>query len=186
MESDDDFDLLPPSPIQERKLKRLKQADRVPEPSHLPISPPNFSESGNGEEHLTQSNGRSGPEIETLATSPSPSPSSQSDTPKGVTVDDDGLVAKRALDFDSLSEEHGKIAEESEEVRDLKTNEEIGDLNTGEVERKRRSLDDLPEKNGKKKKRIDHDGDGSEKKPNESATNKRKTEKVHNCICTFC
>ncbi|KHN22263.1 hypothetical protein glysoja_022019 [Glycine soja] len=177
MESDDDFDLLPPSPIQERKLKRLKQADRVPEPSHLPISPPNFSESGNGEEHLTQSNGRSGPEIETLATSPSPSPSSQSDTPKGVTVDDDGLVAKRALDFDSLSEEHGKIADESEEVRDLKTNEEIGDLNTGEVERKRRSLDDLPEKNGKKKKRIDHDGDGSEKKPNESATNKRKTEK---------
>ena len=43
----------------------------------------------------------------------------------------------------------------------------------------------LPEKN-EKKKRINDDGDSSEKKPKVSATNKRKAEKVHNCICTFC
>ncbi|KAG5033893.1 hypothetical protein JHK85_009195 [Glycine max] len=182
MESDDDFELLPPSPVQERKLKRLKKAARVPEPSHPPISPPNFSVSGNGEEHLTEPNGESGPEFETLTPSPSPSPSPspnpnpQSDTPKGVTVDDDGLGAKRVLDFDSFGEELGKVVEETEEVRDLKTYEEIRDLNTDEVERKRRGLDDLPEKN-EKKKRINDDGDSSEKKPKVSATNKRKAEK---------
>ncbi|KAL3022772.1 hypothetical protein AAZX31_04G032600 [Glycine max] len=182
MESDDDFELLPPSPVQERKLKRLKKAARVPEPSHPPISPPNFSVSGNGEEHLTEPNGESGPEFETLTPSPSPSPSPspnpnpQSDTPKGVTVDDDGLGAKRVLDFDSFGEELGKVVEETEEVRDLKTYEEIRDLNTDEVERKRRGLDDLPEKN-EKKKRINDDSDSSEKKPKVSATNKRKAEK---------
>ncbi|TKY75140.1 DNA ligase [Spatholobus suberectus] len=164
MESDDDFELLPSSPVHERKLKRLKKATRAPEHSHPPSPPPNFSESGNGEQ--------SGPELETLGLSPQP------DTPKGVTVEDDGVGEKRVLDFDSVGEEHGKVAEASEEVGDLKASEEIRDLNTDEADRKRRSLEDFPEKKEKKKKkkRID-DGDGSEKKAKESTTNKRKAEK---------
>ncbi|XP_020219322.1 myb-like protein X [Cajanus cajan] len=162
MESDDDFQLLPPSPVHERKLKRLKKATRAPQHSHPSALPTNFPESGNAE---------SGPELETLGPSPRPN------TPKGVTVEDDGVGAKRVLDFDSVSEEHGKVAEEAEEVGDLKTSEEVENLNTGEGERKRRSLDDLPEKKEKKKKKRVDDGDGSEKKQKESTSNKRKAEK---------
>ncbi|RDX70477.1 hypothetical protein CR513_50272, partial [Mucuna pruriens] len=168
MDSDDDFELLPSSPVHERKLKRLKKATTVPEYSRPPTSPTNFSKSGNGE-HLTESNGESGPEPETLGLSPQPH------TPKGVTVKDDGLGAKRVLDFDSVDEEHGKVAAESEEVGDLKTNDETQDLNTDQVDRKRRSLDDFPVKK-EKKKRIGG-GHRSEQKHKDSKTNKRKIEK---------
>ncbi|CAJ1973319.1 unnamed protein product [Sphenostylis stenocarpa] len=180
MESDDDVELLPPSPVHERKLRRLKKATRVPEPSHSLSSPTVFSESGNGEEQFTVSNGESGPEPESQVPSPSPNP--QPDSPIGVTVNDDGLGAKRVLDFDFVIEEHKKVDGESQEVNDPKNSDEVRDLkasdkvrvlNTDEVERKRRSSNDLPEN---KKKRIDG-GDGSEKKLKESATNKRKAEK---------
>lgn len=183
MDSDNEFELLPSSPVHERKLKRLKKATRVPEHSHPPTPPLTFSESGNGEHltPLTDSNAESGPELETLG----PSPSNQPDTPKGVTVDDDGLSVKRVLDFDSVGEEHGKVDEENKEVKDLKTNEEVRDLNTDEAERKRRSLDEFPEKKEKKRKRID-EGDGSEKKPKDSSSNKIKAEKVDKCIILFC
>nr|KYP64576.1 hypothetical protein KK1_019177 [Cajanus cajan] len=170
MESDDDFQLLPPSPVHERKLKRLKKATRAPQHSHPSALPTNFPESGNAE---------SGPELETLGPSPRPN------TPKGVTVEDDGVGAKRVLDFDSVSEEHGKVAEEAEEVGDLKTSEEVENLNTGEGERKRRSLDDLPEKKEKKKKKRVDDGDGSEKKQKESTSNKRKAEKAQTRDAAF-
>ncbi|KAL9312921.1 hypothetical protein ACSQ67_018373 [Phaseolus vulgaris] len=166
MESDHDLELLPSSPVHERKLKRLRKAARVPEPSHLPPSPAVFYESRKREEHLTVSNGKLGSENETQEHSPSPG--SQPDFPRAVTVNDGDLGAKRVLDFDSV------IDGESQEVRDLKTGDEFRVFNTDEVERKRRSLNDLPE--NKKKKRI-VGSDGSEKKPKESATNKRKAEK---------
>jgi len=169
MESDDDLELLPLTPVHERKLKRLKKATRVPEPSHPAPSPTVFDESRKFEEHFTVSNGKFGPEHEIQVPSLSPSPSPQPDSPRGVTVSDDDLGAKRVLDFDSVIEEHEKVDGESQEVRDLKTGDEL--------ERKRHSLDDLPE--NKKKKRI-VGSDGSEKKPKESATNKRKAEKVDN------
>lgn len=175
MESDHDLELLPSSPVHERKLKRLRKAARVPEPSHLPPSPAVFYESRKREEHLTVSNGKLGSENETQEHSPSPG--SQPDFPRAVTVNDGDLGAKRVLDFDSV------IDGESQEVRDLKTGDEFRVFNTDEVERKRRSLNDLPE--NKKKKRI-VGSDGSEKKPKESATNKRKAEKVDNYIFLCC
>ncbi|KAK7352343.1 hypothetical protein VNO80_17763 [Phaseolus coccineus] len=172
MESDHDLELLPSSPVHERKLKRLRKATRVPEPSHPPPSPSVFYESRKREEHFTVSNGKLGSEHETQEPSPSPGP--QPDFPRGVTVNDGDLGAKRVLDFDSVIEEHEKVDGESQEVRDLKTGDEFRVFNTDEVEKKRRSLNDLPE--NKNKKRI-VGSDGSEKKPKESATNKRKAEK---------
>jgi len=184
MESDDDFELLPSSPVHERKLKRLKKANRAHKHSHPSSSPTNFSELGDTEP-LEES---IGPEPEILGLSP------QLDS-----VKDYGLSAKRVLDFDSVAEElDGEVAEEneefgslniSEEVGDLKTSEEIGDLKTSEEvrdlktdesERKQRSSDESSEKKEKKKKkrRMD-DGDGSEKMAKESVTNKRKAQKVH-------
>ncbi|KAK7351697.1 hypothetical protein VNO77_11322 [Canavalia gladiata] len=118
MESDDDYELLPPSPVYERKLKRLKKATRHPEHSHLSSSPTNFSELENSE-HLEES---IGPEPESLGLSP------QVDT-----VKDDGLGATRVLDFDSVAEElDGRVAEEKEEVGDLNIREEVGNLKTSE------------------------------------------------------
>ncbi|XP_061370685.1 uncharacterized protein LOC133313334 [Gastrolobium bilobum] len=150
MESDEDFELLPSSPVQEqRKLKRLKKVIRASEYSPPSTSPTNFPELANGGQ-LEESNGESSPELE--------------DTSKGVTVNEDDLGATRVLEFDSVGEElDGKVTEEKGEV---------GDLNTNELEGKRRRLDFSSENNEKKKKRID-DGDGSK----ESISNKRKTEK---------
>ncbi|XP_027356966.1 nucleolar transcription factor 1-B [Abrus precatorius] len=193
MESDDDYQLLPSFPVHERKLKRLKKAKTAPHFSH-PTSPPtNFSELGNSK-HLEESIKGSGLEPQSLGLSP------QLDT-----VKDDCLGATRVLEFDSVGDElDGKVAEEKEEVVDLKIAEEVVDLKiteevvdlkiseeavdlksseeikglkTEELERKRRSFDELPEKKQKKKKKRIEDSDGSEKKPKESMSSKRKAEK---------
>ncbi|XP_014498812.1 transcriptional regulator ATRX isoform X2 [Vigna radiata var. radiata] len=211
MESDDDLAILPSSPVLERKLKRLKKASKLPEPSYPPSSPAVSYESRKCEKHFTVSNGGFGSDHEDQVPSPSPGP--RSGFPSGVTVKDDDLGAKRVLDFDSVIQEHekvdgesqevrdfdsviqehekvggesqevrdfdsvfqehGKVVGESQEVRDLKAGNDFMALNTDEVERKRRSLTDMPEK---KKKRI-VSSDGSEKKSKESAINKRKAEK---------
>ncbi|BAT77777.1 hypothetical protein VIGAN_02037200 [Vigna angularis var. angularis] len=213
MESDDDLALLPSSPVHERKLKRLKKASKVHEPSYSPSSPAVSYESRKCEEHFTVSNGGFGSDHEDQVPIPSPGP--RSDFPRGVTVKDDDLGAKRVLDFDSVIQEHEKVDGESQEVRDfdsviqehekvdgesqevrdfdsviqehekvdgesqdvrdLKASDDFMALNTDdEVERKRRSLTDMPE--SKKKNRI-VSSDGSEKKSKESAINKRKAEK---------
>ncbi|KAK7310898.1 hypothetical protein RJT34_08684 [Clitoria ternatea] len=203
MESDDDFHLLPPSPVHYRKLKRLKKATKPAQNSRPSVSPTNFSEP------LEDSNGGSGPQPPELQT---------------------GLSAKRVLEFDSMAEEldgnvpqesentnevvedlkndesetkrpdfevGGNVAEEREQAEDstideLETkrlgfeldgnvaedNKQDGDSKTDEMDRNRRSSDVFPEKKKGKKKRIeDGDGSGSGKKTKESATNKRKAEK---------
>lgn len=155
MEIDGDFDLLPSSPVvHARKLKRLKKATAAPEYPSPPTSPTEPVE-----EEL---NLRSVPEPESLGDG-------------NVAVEENGLGARRALEFDSVADE--EVTEKGKE---------IGDLNTHESEKKRPSSDVVSENKEhkmKKKKRIDDGGDGSQKNPKESSTsNKRKTEKVRVCF----
>lgn len=164
MDSDDDFDQLP-SPIHERKLKRLKKATRVSENPPPSSSPINLSEFANNSE-LEESNKGSILDLESFG-----------DKIVTDTVEEDDSTAKRVLEFDSVSDELDEKFTE-------KTPEEFIDLNTEELETKQNPVDDVTEKkenakNKKKKKnkRID-DGDGSEKKLKESISNKRKAEKV--------
>ncbi|XP_045799298.1 RNA polymerase-associated protein LEO1 isoform X1 [Trifolium pratense] len=160
MDSDDDFQPLPSSPIVERKLKRLKKASRVsenPPPSSPPIKFPQFENNSALEDSIAGS----ATEIESLV-----------DKNVTETVEEDDLGAKRVLEFDSVDYELDEKVTE-------KTTEEFGDKNSEELEIKQPSVDDdvvLEKKENKKKKnkRID-DGDGSEKKLKES--NKRKAEK---------
>jgi hypothetical protein len=158
MDSDEDFQPMPSSPIVQRKLKRLKKASRVSEnplPSPPPIKFPEFQNNSPLEDSIAGSI----PEIESL-----------DDKNVTETVEEDDLGAKRVLEFDSVDDElDAKVTE--------KTTEEFEEKHTDESEIKQPSIDDDSEKkeSKKKKKRVD-DGDGSEKKLKES--NKRKAEKV--------
>ncbi|CAI8599982.1 unnamed protein product [Vicia faba] len=176
MDSDDDFEPLPPSPIIERKLKRLKKASRVsetPKPSSPPINSPRVSENPPPSPSpiklpefennlvLEELNGESIDEIETLT-----------ENNVTVTVDEDCLGARRVLKFDSVDDEiDGKFTE--------KTTEEFGDTKTDELEEKQHNAEDLSEKKeSKKKKKRSDDGDRNEKKQRkESISSKRKAEK---------
>ncbi|KAK7283348.1 hypothetical protein RIF29_12800 [Crotalaria pallida] len=176
MDSDDDFELLPSSPIEAppRKLKRLKKAAaaaavRVPEPSPQKSSPDSSSE-----EFETLQPDSS---LEELTFGSVPNPESLTAPPK-----EHGSGASRVLDFDSVAEElHTNFEANSEmEKENVDVEEEVVDLKIRELERKRRSLDSSDDnkenkKNKKKKKRIDDDG--AEKRAKESASNKRKAEK---------
>jgi hypothetical protein len=155
MDSDEDFQPMPSSPIVERKLKRLKKASRVSE-IPLPSSPPIKSPEFENNSALENSIAGSATEIESL-----------DDKNVTETVEEDDLGAKRVLEFDSVDDElDGKITE--------KTTEEFEEKHTDESEIKQPIVDDVSEeKRNKKKKKI---VDGSEKKLKES--NKRKAEKV--------
>lgn len=161
MEIDGDFDLLPSSPVvHARKLKRLKKATAAPEYPSPPTSPTESEIPEPVEEEL---NLRSVPEPESLGDG-------------NVAVEENGLGARRALEFDSVADEEVTVTEKGEE---------IGDLNTHESEKKRPSSDVVSENKEhkmKKKKRIDDGGDGSEKNPKEATSSKRKTEKVRVCF----
>ncbi|PNX69571.1 hypothetical protein L195_g056792, partial [Trifolium pratense] len=170
MDSDDDFQPLPSSPIVERKLKRLKKASRVsenPPPSSPPIKFPQFENNSALEDSIAGS----AIEIESLV-----------DKNVTETVEEDDLGAKRVLEFDSVDYELDEQVTEKttlDEKVTEKTTEEFGDKNSEELEIKQPSVDDdvvseKKENKKKKNKRID-DGDGSEKKLKES--NKRKAEK---------
>ncbi|GAU14357.1 hypothetical protein TSUD_309170 [Trifolium subterraneum] len=171
MDSDDDFQPLPSSPIVERKLKRLKKASRVsenPPPSSPPIKFPQFENNSALEDSIAGS----AIEIESLV-----------DKNVTETVEEDDLGAKRVLEFDSVDDElDGKVTEKEKTTLDEKftekTTEEFGETNTEELGIKQPSVDDVvsekKENKKKKNKRIDN-GDGSEKKLKES--NKRKAEK---------
>ncbi|MED6138427.1 hypothetical protein PIB30_074121 [Stylosanthes scabra] len=186
MESDEDFELLPPSPLHEPKpkLKRIKKALRVP-----PLSPSNHDvsspiESGTlssddpspSPEHVEDSNSNwgSNPQIDHKVTAPLDA--SDSDTPKG----NKGFGAMRALDFDSIGDEldgndeaHSKEMESEKEKR-----EEVADLEIDDRGTKRRSLDeDSQDQEKNKKKRKTKDGVDGEMQPKESASNKRRTQK---------
>ncbi|KAK2446381.1 hypothetical protein QL285_017198 [Trifolium repens] len=154
MDSDEDFQPMPSSPIVERKLKRLKKASRVSE-IPLPSSPPIKSPEFENNSALENSIAGSATEIDSL-----------DDKNVTETVEEDDFGAKRVLEFDSVDDElDGKITE--------KTTEEFEEKHTDESEIKQPIVDDVSEeKRNKKKKKI---VDGSEKKLKES--NKRKAEK---------
>ena len=183
MESDDDFELLPSSsPVHQPKLKRLKKAIRVPQ--YSPTKSPH-----DDDDDAPPINS---PQSDTLPSgSPSPSPigghvdesnwgsSPQHDASESDTVKENGSGAMRALDFDSVGQElDGNV-----EVRSTETEkgEQVADLSTDELDRKRRSLHDDSENKEKKKKKKRIDSDDGDKKLKESATSKIKAEKVHHC-----
>ncbi|KEH36146.1 hypothetical protein MTR_3g111740 [Medicago truncatula] len=169
MDSDEDFEALPSSPVIERKLKRLKKASRVSE-NPLPFSSPikfSGSEQNSG---LEVSIRGSVPEVESLGGE------NVTDT-----VEENDLGAKRVLEFESMDDELDARVPE-------KTIEESGDKNTVELEIKQPSVEEVSEKkeeisekkgnkNKKSKKKGSDDDNGSEKKLKESISNKRKAEK---------
>ncbi|XP_058785330.1 uncharacterized protein LOC131660174 [Vicia villosa] len=177
MDSDDDFEPSPPSPIIERKLKRLKKASRVSE-NPKPLSPPRVSENPlpssspiklpefENNSVFEELNGESTDEIEALA-----------DNNVTNIVEEDNLGARRVLKFDSVDEIDGKSTE--------KTTEELGDINTDtdELEKKQHTVEDVEEisekkESKKKKKKRSDDGDRNEKKQRkETISSKRKAEK---------
>jgi len=164
MDSDDDFEALPSSPVIGRKLKRLKKASRVSENPLPSSSPIKFSESEQNS-GLEQSIEGSVPEIQSLGGE------NVTDT-----VEENDLGAKRVLEFESMDDELDARVPE-------KTIEESGDKNTVELEIKQPSVEEVSEKkenkNKKKsKKKSSDDDNGSEKKLKESISNKRKAEKV--------
>ncbi|CAL0327029.1 unnamed protein product [Lupinus luteus] len=157
MDSDDDFQLLPSSPIilPQPKLKRLKKAASLIVPSNNSSDESGSLRSNSALEELTV---RSVPNRENS----SPLPNKH------------GSGAARVLDFNSVADELDVDVEYTEIEKDKV--EEVADLKSNELERKRRSLDNSAENSSKKrKKRIDDDG--AEKMAKESASNKRKAEK---------
>ncbi|OIV89805.1 hypothetical protein TanjilG_30554 [Lupinus angustifolius] len=157
MDSDDDFQLFPSSPIilPQPKLKRLKKVASLIVPS---IDSSDELESLRSDSTLEELTVRSVANHESL----SPLPNKH------------GSGAARVLDFNSVDEDFDVNVESTEIEKDKV--EEVADLKSHELERKRRSLDNSAEySNKKKKKRVD-DG-GAEKIAKESASNKRKAEK---------
>ncbi|KAL1343785.1 hypothetical protein HN51_017741 [Arachis hypogaea] len=184
MESDEDFELVPPPPLLEPKpkLKRLKKALRVP-----PLSPSNHDGSSPIDSgtlpsdgpspsagHVEDSNWGSNPQIDRRVTAHLDA--SDSDTAKK----NNGFGAMRALDFDSIGggldgndEVHSKEMETENEK-----GEEVADLEIDDRDRKRRSLDEDSEDQEKKRKRKrKKKGLDGEKQLKESASNKRRAEK---------
>ncbi|KAE9586762.1 hypothetical protein Lalb_Chr23g0266641 [Lupinus albus] len=157
MDSDDDFELFPSSPIilPQPKLKRLKKAASLIVPS---INSSDESESLRSDSTLEELTLRSVPNHEIL----SPLPNKH------------GSGAARVLDFNSVAEELD-VNVESPEIEKDKV-EEVADLKSHELERKRRILDNSAENTKKKRKKIIDDG-GAENIGKESASNKRKAEK---------
>ncbi|KAJ7966738.1 DNA ligase-like protein [Quillaja saponaria] len=170
MESDDDVKPLPLSPVYQRNLKLLKKATRVsehsrPEPSSSDEEP--FAHDTNSYDFETldfgNSNGGDYEEMNLRSESgfqvfnDDIGPTSRIDHPKS--IEDDGLVTKRALEFDSVADEiEGKGEARSAE---MEIAEEIGNLRTEELEKKRRNLDGFSEKKAKKKKRVDETRDAA-------------------------
>ncbi|KAJ7958050.1 DNA ligase-like protein [Quillaja saponaria] len=182
MESDDDFQPLPSSPVYKRKLKRLKKATRVsehcrPDPSSdeepsahatnscdfktldfgisngLDFEESNI-DSGSGFEGFGDDNGLN------------------SQLERSKIIEDDVFGAKRPFEFDSVAEETEGKGESP--CAEMEIGEEIGDLRTEELEKKRCNLDGFSESKDKKKKRV-----GTDEKANESTStsNKRRAEK---------
>ncbi|XP_022772771.1 DNA ligase 1-like isoform X2 [Durio zibethinus] len=145
MGSDEDLELLSPSdetssPVQERKLKRLKKVKAVVEnPSQFEALDFDISK-GQAFEDPKSGSGFDGSEDENEL-------SSGFDE---LRVEENGLgsVAKRTLDFDSLNEQvDGEGEDPSQEL-------EIRDSERKEPEKKRHSFDELESKEKKKKKRV--------------------------------
>lgn len=193
MESEDEIELLPSSPVHQRKLKRLKKAVRVSEyllssntlDNNDPPTPhPDSSES----DSLHSDNPTDSLDLDELNVETVPAIDSNGDD-NGLTaeldvseiVKEDGLGAKKVLVFDSVAEDLGRDVEDcSMETEKVK---EIGDLKAKEVENEPCIVDSFPEKKGRKKKRVDNDR--GEKKVKESTSNKRKAEKVCIWFCWF-
>ncbi|KAL1309477.1 hypothetical protein HN51_052162 [Arachis hypogaea] len=183
MESDEDFELLPPPPLHEPKpkLKRLKKALRVP-----PLSPSNHDGSSPIDSgtlpsdgptlsagHVEDSNWGSNPQIDHRVTAHLDA--SDSDTAKK----NNGFGAMRALDFDSIGD--GLDGNDEVHSKEMETEnekgEEVADLEIDDRDRKRRSLDEDSEDQEKKRKRKKKKGLDGEKQLKESASNKRRAEK---------
>lgn len=189
MESDDDIELLPSSSVQERKLKRLKKAVRVPEyprpntPDNGPSTPlvnssesdslHSYSPNGHGFEEF---NVGSGP---TTFDSVGDENGLSTELDALESVKKDGPGAMRVLEFDSAAEEFGGNGEACS--MEVEKGEEVRDLKTEELEKKRHSLDSFEEKRDRKKKRVD--GDRDEKKVKGSTSSKRRAEKVCIWVC---
>ncbi|MED6118425.1 hypothetical protein PIB30_002131 [Stylosanthes scabra] len=179
MESDEDFELFPPSPLHEPKpkLKRIKKALRVPPLSPSPIESGTLPSDGSSPspEHVEDSNidWGSNPQIDDRVTAPIDA--SDINTAKG----NNGVGAMRALDFDSIGDEldGNDEAHRKEMETEKEEGEEVGDLEIDDRGTKRRSLDEDSQEQKKKKKRKKKNGVDGEKQPKESASNKRRTEK---------
>jgi hypothetical protein len=161
MESDDELQLFSPteepSPaVPEKKLKRLKKAVRVSSgPTLNPSSPPvDFSKSEALE--FDESNSRDSQELN--EESPPRQGSEGFDGEDeldsggfdGLGNEEDGSGAKRALEFDSVSDEFDGEGEDGT----AEMGEGIGDLRVEELEKKGRSPVEIDEKREKKKKMM--------------------------------
>ncbi|OMO87612.1 hypothetical protein CCACVL1_08886 [Corchorus capsularis] len=146
MDSDEDLELLSPSdepssPVHERKLKRLKKVKSIAEVPPLFESPDFDIPDGQAIEE-PKSGSRSGFEG---SDEENESSSGFDDWPVEENVS--GSVAKRTLDFDSLTEEvEGNVEDQSREM-------EIRDSEMDESGKKRPSFDGLENKEKKKKKK---------------------------------
>ncbi|XWS25741.1 hypothetical protein CRYUN_Cryun27aG0093500 [Craigia yunnanensis] len=147
MDSDEDLELLSPSdktssPVQERKLRRLKKVKTVAEnPSQFEALDFDISDGQAIEDPKSGSGfGFDGSDEENEL-------SSGFDE---LRVEENGSVsvAKRALDFDSVNEQVGGDGEDQSQEM------EIRDSERDESEKKRPSFDELESKKKKKKKRV--------------------------------
>ncbi|CAL0319007.1 unnamed protein product [Lupinus luteus] len=161
MNSDEDVELLPSSPffLLQPKLKRLKKT-AITVSKLSPPKSPNF--------HVSTFN-NSSQQLRSL----------HSDSPLEEltfgSVLNHGYGASRVLDFDSLGDglDGNFVASQMEKDKV----EEVADMKSHELERKRYSLDSSVECKEKRKKKKRIDVDRSEKIARESVSNTRKTEK---------
>ncbi|KAF7829688.1 myb-like protein X [Senna tora] len=181
MESEDDIELLPSSPVHERKLKRLKKVVRVPENprrntlDNVPSMP--HANSSESDSLHSISDNPNVIDFDELNVGSGPAFDSTGDE-NGLSTEldaserfkEDGLGAMSVLEFDSVAAEDlgGNVEACSMEAEKV---EEVGDVKTEELQKKRRSVDSFSEKREKKKKRSDGE------KVKESTSNKRKAEK---------
>ncbi|KAK4255628.1 hypothetical protein QN277_008605 [Acacia crassicarpa] len=179
MESDEDIALRPSSPVQERRLKRLKKAVRVPEdprpntPDCNPSPPP-----ANSPESDVRSDGGNGLDSEDLHVATASSfetigdengPSAERDASES--VKEDGLSETKVSEYDSVAEDLGgndRTCSTEEKGLDIK------DLDTNELEKNQHSLGTFSDKRKRKK---SSGSDRSEEKVIESTSNKKRAEK---------
>ncbi|XP_054798734.1 uncharacterized protein LOC129303441 [Prosopis cineraria] len=182
MESDDDIELRPSSPVRERRLTRLKKAFRVPEYPR-PNSPDSSSfpsPANSSEADASHPNGLIGLDFEDLnlasgfsfeAIGDKNGPSIERDAPES--VKEDGLSETRVSEFDSVAEDIGGNGQAcSTEAMGL----ESEDPKTDELEKNQHSLGTFSDKRKRKRKKI-LDSDRGEEKVKESTSNKKGAEK---------
>ncbi|KAG8654671.1 midasin isoform X2 [Manihot esculenta] len=191
MDSDEEF--LPfsesekqPSPVPERRLKRLRKATEIfpkdpissPSDDAASIHDENTSLFGNLDREERNEKDLEFEELNMRSLSPFEGFKEGNDLDSGfdsLNVEEGGSGSKRALEFDFLAEEFGgeggdpMVTEEEVEVEG-----EFGELGTEEGENKRQKLDEEKEK--KKKKRVKSSTDGYDE-PYSAASTKRRGDK---------